>query len=98
MDLDAVTDRIKDGKPVGVLVHITDTFLDPKSDIVADSTLVPTSGSHAVVAAGYGTHKVSKEPHVLVRNSWGPNWGKQGMAWLPRAYLMKHGIAYFEVQ
>lgn len=97
MDVDAITDRLNDGKPVGVVVRVTDTFMNPGSDVVADSMVVPTNGNHAVIAAGYGTHQDSMETHVLVRNTWGPAWGKQGMAWLPRAYLTKHGLVYFEV-
>jgi C1A family cysteine protease len=41
-------------------------------------------GGHAVLAVGYDDHT----SRFLVRNSWGPDWGRQGYFTLPYAYLL----------
>lgn len=41
------------------------------------------SGGHAVIAVGYD----DAEGSLLIRNSWGANWGDAGYGWLPYAYV-----------
>ncbi|MBN2000564.1 cysteine protease [candidate division KSB1 bacterium] len=59
------------------------------------------AGGHAVVAVGYDdklkiTNKnASAKPTVgalLIRNSWGTDWGEDGYGWLPYEYVMQ-GLA-----
>lgn len=51
-------------------------------------------GGHALVAVGYSDYK-KVEPKsesrgaILVRNSWGTQWGQQGYGWLPYEYILK---------
>jgi C1A family cysteine protease len=40
-------------------------------------------GGHAVLAVGYDDHRKA----VLVRNSWGPNWGVRGHFWMPYRFI-----------
>lgn len=40
-------------------------------------------GGHAVLGVGYN----DKQKRFLVRNSWGPGWGKKGYFTIPYAYL-----------
>jgi len=42
-------------------------------------------GGHAVLAVGYD----EKTQRFLVRNSWGPGWGKKGYFTLPYPYLLQ---------
>ena len=59
------------------------------------------TGGHAVMAVGYDDAKVIAHPlaprqktkgAILIRNSWGQEWGEQGYGWLPYEYL-SGGIA-----
>lgn len=54
-------------------------------------------GGHTVVAVGYDNYKEikhsdSKEKSMgalLIRNSWGMEWGQKGYGWLPYDYILK---------
>lgn len=58
------------------------------------------TGGHAVVIAGYDDNKIIINPFdkskttgaLLIRNSWGTDWGLQGYGWLPYKYVLK-GLA-----
>jgi C1A family cysteine protease len=56
-------------------------------------------GGHAVVAAGYddqrtisGADGVDRTGAILIRNSWGTEWGRDGYGWLPYDYVTE-GLA-----
>jgi|WetSurMetagenome_2_1015567.scaffolds.fasta_scaffold295367_1 C1A family cysteine protease len=51
-------------------------------------------GGHAVVAVGYDdSKKVGDDTGALIiRNSWGTDWGDQGYGWLPYSYVLR-GLA-----
>lgn len=57
-------------------------------------------GGHAVVAVGYDDKmqiknkdcKVTTKGALLIRNSWGVDWGDSGYGWLPYEYVLK-GLA-----
>lgn len=97
INVDDLKKRVEDGRPVGLVLQLTDTFLMPQAGIVEYSDLVVSNENHAVVAAGLGTHISTAEPHFLVRNTWGPSWGNSGSAWLPTRYIVNFGLASFEV-
>jgi C1A family cysteine protease len=46
-------------------------------------------GGHAVCAVGYDDAQQS----FIVRNSWGPRWGKQGYCFMPYTYLSDPQLA-----
>ncbi len=46
-------------------------------------------GGHAVMCVGYDDAK----QWFIVRNSWGPNWGKKGYFTLPYPYLISANLA-----
>lgn len=51
-------------------------------------------GGHAVDAVGYDdNHKIgNKKGALLIRNSWGTDWGESGYGWIPYAYV-ERGLA-----
>ena len=64
------------------------------------SPLDKIEGGHAVVAVGYDDKMKIRnrydgeeaEGALLIRNSWGQDWGERGYGWLPYDYLRK-GLA-----
>ena len=44
-------------------------------------------GGHAVLAVGYNSS------HVIVRNSWGDQWGDKGYFYMPYAYITDRNLA-----
>lgn len=46
-------------------------------------------GGHAVVAVGYD----DESQRFMLRNSWGPKWGKKGYFTLPYAYLLDESLS-----
>lgn len=51
-------------------------------------------GGHAVIAIGYDDDKKigSETGALLIRNSWGTQWGEDGYGWLPYKYVLS-GLA-----
>ena len=48
-------------------------------------------GGHAVVAVGYDDNRKigSNKGALLIRNSWGKEWGDRGYGWLPYEYVLR---------
>lgn len=51
-------------------------------------------GGHAVLAVGYDDDKKinGETGAILIRNSWGTQWGDKGYGWLPYKYVL-NGLA-----
>jgi len=83
-----VIQQLDNGQPVIVLLQLSRSFFRAGADGVVDLALGELPDPvrrHAVVAVGHGT--VDDQPAVLIRNSWGSNWGNAGYAWLTERYL-----------
>ena len=53
-------------------------------------------GGQAVLAVGYDDHKDTfPKGALLIRNSWGEQWGDSGYGWLPYAYVEQQLAADF---
>jgi C1A family cysteine protease len=67
---------------------------DGKGEIPFPQQGDTVAGGHAIVAVGYNDAKVigKTKGALLIRNSWGTNWGVQGYGWLPYAYV-ESGLA-----
>jgi hypothetical protein len=83
-----IVQRLDHARPVLVLLTLSRAF-----DLVDRSGIVDQlpgdepdfNRRHAVIAVGYGL--VGANRAILVRNSWGEDWGRGGYAWLTEAYL-----------
>ena len=64
------------------------------ADIPFPASSDSVRGGHALMAVGYDdNHVIGGTPGaLLVRNSWGVNWGSGGYGWMPYAYVTR-GIA-----
>jgi len=93
MNLNTVRQWLNAGKPVGVLVSLTQSFMSPINGVVSFEASVHP-GRHAVVIVGYGNDRDGVE-HFLICNSWGASWGVNGHAWLPHNYLTCHASCIY---
>ncbi len=92
-DLDKIKQWLGLGRPVGVLVSTTQSFMRPIDGVVAfEANVFP--GRHAVVIVGYGYDQLGTE-HYLICNSWGVSWGVNGHAWVPHSYLTTHASCIY---
>lgn len=94
---DKIVRSLRAGKSVGMVVRLTSDFLlvDGQTARIEFSNNVMTGMSHAVVAVGLGWYTDTNEPHLLIRNSWGVDWGYEGHAWLPQNYVNVHAVCTF---
>lgn len=67
---------------------------DGKGEIPFPAAGDTHEGGHAVLAVGYDDNKKigNTKGALLIRNSWGAQWGDQGYGWLPYEYV-KQGLA-----
>ena len=67
---------------------------DGKGEIPMPHRGEKLEGGHAVLAIGYDMNKKIEKTKgaLLIRNSWGADWGDKGYGWLPFAYV-ESGLA-----
>lgn len=79
-------DLVQADTPTVMIMSISDAFFQPMSDHSIDSTEpVDPTRKHAVVVIGAGTR--SGMDFLLVRSSWGEDWGLEGCAWVSERYI-----------
>ena len=84
---------LADGYPFVFGFSVYESF---ESDAVAKTGIVPMPskterqlGGHAVMAIGYDDTKKA----IIVRNSWGADWGDKGYFYLPYDYISNTNLA-----
>jgi C1A family cysteine protease len=91
--VEAIKTPLAEGHPVVFGFSVYDSF---ESDQVAKDGVVPMPqkgeellGGHAVLAVGYD----DGSKMFIVRNSWGPKWGREGYCMMPYEYLTNTDLA-----
>jgi C1A family cysteine protease len=91
--MDEMKACLADGWPFAFGFSVYESF---ESDAVASTGIVPMPqpnermiGGHAVLAVGYDDARGA----MLIRNSWGPDFGIGGYFWLPYAFFTKPGMS-----
>jgi C1A family cysteine protease len=89
LGFEAIVTVLNQGSPVILGLVITDAFYGPNDvGVIVDKNPDIERGGHAVLAVGHGTGSAT-DPALLIRNSWGQDWGLGGYAWLSRGYLAR---------
>jgi hypothetical protein len=83
----AVVSVLKSGRPAVLGVELCSSFFEPKLPWVISATGA-THGLHAVLGVGVGLFRTGRV--ILIRNSWGVDWGYAGHAWLDETFLDRH--------
>ena len=82
----AIAAELDAARPVVVALLLGERFYMPGPD----GAIVPGPGDadtdyHALLAVGHGRDET--QTYLLVRNSWGAEWGLEGHAWVAAPYL-----------
>jgi hypothetical protein len=94
--VDQVCTSLDAARAVVLALVISESFYTPNADgIVEQKNPDPDTGLHAVVAVGHGNS--ANDNYILVRNSWGPEWGVQGHGFLERRYLERRLVLTAEI-
>jgi len=101
-NLSSIKQALAMSRPVIIGMDVYESF---ESDIVAKTGKMPMPldseeclGGHSVLVVGYidapKTFKTTKGC-LIVRNSWGTEWGDNGYFYMPYEYLVKHTFDYW---
>jgi len=84
--IDHLVDALDNNRPAILTLLLGQRFYEPQHGIVLPGPDDDDTDYHAVVAVGYG--EKGAERAILIRNSWGNDWGENGYAWLTEPYLV----------
>lgn len=87
-DFDEICQFLSSAIPVIMGVRITDAFFRVDDSGYIAEPGQREMGGHAIVAVGSYQNEQAKK-FLLIRNSWGLTWGKNGHALMSQEYLMK---------
>jgi hypothetical protein len=86
--IDTIIKELNEDRPVLTVMTLSSSFdwAQGTAPVSAKSgEAVDQLRRHAVISVGHGA--IGKQRAVLVRNSWGEDWGASGYAWLAEDYL-----------
>jgi hypothetical protein len=85
--INVIKERLDSGTAVVVVLRINEQFHRPPMDGIVrfEPIQIRDTNFHCVLAVGYGY--LHGEIAILVRNSWGTEWGLSGHVWLTKSYL-----------
>jgi hypothetical protein len=85
------------GVPSVLVIKISQAFHLPDADGFVNSLATdPDSGIHAVISVAYGLKGSSAV--ILMRNSWGTDWGVDGYGWVTADYLTLRTLSFSTVE
>ncbi len=87
---------LRQGTPVVLGLNMVEGFRDISAPDYLVENVGQALGGHAVLAVGLS--HAGTDPLVLIRNSWGFQWGFGGHAWVDREYLNQHLFQHSIVQ
>ncbi len=92
-DIPTLVSAVEKGQPVLVGLRLTPEFMGLNTPPYIVSGHAQGFGGHAILAVGLADHK-THGALILVRNSWGTNWGDGGFAWLTTDHITNNLIGY----
>ena len=94
-DLSDIKQALALSKPVILGMDVFESFEGSKIAKTGKMPMpLPTEqnlGGHSVLVVGY----VDEGSYLIVRNSWGSDWGDQGYFYMPYEYLTKYTFDYW---
>lgn len=87
VDMLAMKQNLAQGAPVVVGMMVGGSFMQP---MMGEEVWIPSAndynmmnfGGHCMAVVGYDDFKYGNEGAFLLMNSWGNDWGQNGMAWI----------------
>ncbi|TXK84049.1 C1 family peptidase [Paenibacillus sp. N3.4] len=98
-DLAGIKAALADGQPVVFGIWIYESF---ESAQAAKTGRIPYPnrkkerllGGHALLAVGFKDGKEKGKGSVIVRNSWGKDWGDQGYCYIPYSFFKNKRVTF----
>ena len=92
VDMLAIKQNVAQGAPVVIGMMVGGSFMQ---DMMGKDAWIPNNsdldargfGGHAMCVIGYDDYKFKEEGGFEIMNSWGNDWGKNGVAWVPYSYF-----------
>ncbi|KAH9388421.1 hypothetical protein TYRP_023514 [Tyrophagus putrescentiae] len=83
----ATMELLKKYGPMSVAVRVGEDFKNYQSGFLTKSMVQESlsNPNHEVVLVGYGETWFSVKPYWIIRNSYGPDWGYNGLAYLEQS-------------
>ena len=87
VDMVAMKQQLHQGAPVVIGMMVGGSFMQEmegreKWEPTDNDYQMAGFGGHAMCVIGYDDYKFGQEGGFQIMNSWGPEWGKSGIAWV----------------